>query len=241
MSLLSIFRQAGAAVIRTPLLWFFSTVIFFTNDLPSTIPELGCITFLFFPIIVIAEAGQIRSIQLSNQGTPTSISQIFKHGLRKLGPLIVVWIISLLLAFLLMGILVLIIRLVTQQVISSDMTPFIIAIGIGIAYPFMALVKCAIVISGLSLRSCFIITKRVVQKGFITILTILIIFCAMRIVLISVIYPLFTLYAIPSIIYLLINLLFETVQPAVFTFAYMYYIGDTPRKNISREIYEPLG
>ena len=225
----TILRDAGMAIVRTPLLWFFSTIYLLTNDLPTMIQNtstwFGCLSFLLIPIAILAEAGQIRSIQLQQEGITTSASQVIKHVARRLGLLIVVLVIYILLYIMLFGVIRFAATLLLSQVPIGDMRIPILTISTVIAYPFMVFAQCAILISDLPLKSSLPMVFRVLKKDTFTILALVTIFGVLR-YFFSVIYPTVDTNSFRIAGYMLVLLIMDGVQTAFFTIAYLQYIRE---------------
>jgi hypothetical protein len=226
MALIAILRNAGATIVRTPLLWLFSAVVLLTNDVPSLWQSnsswLTCLALLLIPIRVLAEAGQIRSVHLHHEGTPTTISQVIRHGTLRMGPLIVVWVATWLLMAILYAVLVIVAKMLLQQVISPAVTIPVAAIANAIAYAFMTFALCAIVISYLPLRSSLLMVFRALQKDAFTILIIVILFGVLR-YFISINFQIMGVNSARIAAVMLADLIVIGIQSAVFTFAYLAY------------------
>ncbi len=231
MALFAILRNTGTTIVRAPLLWFFSAIFLLTNDAPSLGLSdslcLGYLSLLLIPIAVLAEAGQIRSVQLHHKGTPTSVSQIIRHGARRMGPLIVVLVVTVLLTFLLVGVLGFVVRSLFPQMSRSDplILIFISAITSAITYPFMAFAQCAIVISGLPLSSSLPMIFRAVKKDAFTVLTLVAAYGLLR-YFIVITFPVIAANPVRIAGYMLALLIVGGIQSAAFTFAYLYCVGE---------------
>ncbi|MGD0005352.1 MAG: hypothetical protein ABSE06_14110 [Anaerolineaceae bacterium] len=230
MALIAILRHAGATIMRAPLLWFFSAVVLLTSTVPSmglggSLSWLECLSLLLIPITGLAEAGQIRSVQLCYEGTPTSISQIIRHGAHRMGPLIVVLVINLLLMFILIVVLAIVARLLLQHVLSPDVAPPLLTIVSAITYAFTAFAQCAIVISDLPLRSSLPMVFRVIKKEPLTILT-LVTLVGVLSYFIGILFPITPANFVHAAGYLLAFLILGGIESTVFTFAYIYYAGE---------------
>jgi hypothetical protein len=226
MELRAILRNAGATIVQAPLLWFFATLVFLTWDLPSYVPGLEGFTLILFPIIVLAEAGEIRSVQLHNEGTLASVSQVIRQVARKLGSLIAVFLISVLLMLLIAGILVVVARILLQHVLGPEMILPLYTIDAAIAYPFFVFAQCALVISDLPLRSSLTMAFRVLRKDAFTILVMMILFVVLHYFM-SNAYSTIASNAVGIAGYMLALLIVEGTQSTAFTFAYIYYVRET--------------
>jgi hypothetical protein len=224
MALLSILHDAGAAIIRTPLLWFFSAIALIAN-LPSTASsstQWGCLSLLMLPISVLAMAGQIRSVQLRYEHIPSSISQIIRYSLSRIGPLLAAMgLYTLFYFFLAFGIWS-VMKFIFPQM-SLIVTTYIIGF---IITPFMSFAFCAIVISNLSLGSSIFIGFRAIKKDALSVFTLSILFGLLGYSLIvshskMVLNPFrIAVYAA----YYVVDLIVYALEAAIITFAYHYCI-----------------
>ena len=194
--------------------------------MPNTSTWFLWYSILFIPFLIFAEAGEIRSVHLQQEGVPTSISQIIKHGARRFGLLLVVLIISTLLYYILLGVIRLTARLLLSQVPVGDMQVAIITISSAIIYPFIVFAQCAIVISDLRIKSSLSMVFRVLNNYTITILTSVAVFGILR-YFIAIIRPLAVTNPVQISCYLLALLIVEGVQTAFFTIVYLHYIRES--------------
>jgi len=228
MALFAILRDAGVTIVRAPLLWFFSIIVLIT-DVPSQrlsdYTWLGCLSLLLLPVAVLAQAGQIRSVQLYHEGTPTSVAQIIGHGARKMGPLIALLVVSMLLSLLLGGVLWFVMKLLSPQVLRPDLIYLLFIIINAIIYPFIAFAQCAIVLSDLPLISSLPMVFRAVKKDALTVIALVAGFGLLSYIL-AISFPVMATNPVRIAGYLVASLIVYGIKSAIFTFAYLYCIGE---------------
>ncbi len=223
----SLLHDAGSAIVRTPLLWFFAIIYCLTLDLPTIVykppPWFIFLYILLFPLIILAPACQIRAIQLQYFSAAESVLQIIRFCTRRIGALIVVLLFSGLIALLLLGIIGCPLSLILEQETKSKMWTSIYDLASIIALPIMVFAQCAIVISSLPVRSSILMLFKVIKKDTFTILTLIVVFGVLRYIM-GTIYPTIVNHPIRISGYLLILLILEGVQAAFFTIAYLHYL-----------------
>ena len=226
MALPTILRNAGSTILRTPLLWFFSVIVLITNDLPSLALGdsfwLNCLSLLLIPVTVLAEAGQIKSVQLRRDGASASALQIIRHSARRINPLIVVLVITILLTLLIAVVLWPVMRSLLPQVARPILLNLIYIIASSITYVFLVFAQCAIVISDLSLSSSLPVAFRILKKDALTVLVLAASFGLLRyLIRLPVSITAANLFQVSG--YMLALLIVNGIQSAVFTSTYLYY------------------
>ena len=246
MALIPILRNASATIIRTPLLWFFSALAVLTNDLTTMVQNdstwFGCLSLLLVPIALLAYAGQIRSVQLHQEGTPTSISEVIRYCTQKLGQILAVLIVSVLLFIILLFVLFFFARLLLQQEVSQNVRNSTLYIAFQVTSAMMIFALCAIVISNLPLWSGLRTFFRAIKKDALTILILVSVFSGFSYFFAIYLYPMIFENLIRFVGYILASLILQVTQSAVFIFAYLHYSEEAPTigsiaKSLEEEIH----
>jgi len=223
----SLLHDAGSAIVRTPLLWFFTTIYCLTLDLPTIVQNRpSWFIFLYIltmPIIILAPACQIRAIQLQYFSAAESVLQIIRFCARRIGALFVVLLFSGVLALLLLGIIGCPLSLFLEQETKSKMWTSLYDLANIIALPIMVFAQCAIVISGLPVKSSILMLFKVIKKDPFPMLTLIVILAVLRYIMVTI-YPTVVTNPIRISGYLLILLILESAQAAFFTIAYLHYL-----------------
>jgi hypothetical protein len=228
MALFAILRDTGVTILRAPLLWFFSAIVLITN-VPSQwlggSALLGCLSLLLLPAAVLAQAGQIKSVQLYHVGTPTSASQIIRHGADRMGSLIALLVVSWVLYFLLAGVLWLVMKLLFPQITRPDLIYLLFIIVTAIVYPITTFAQCAIVLADLPLFSSLSMVFRALKKDAFTVIALVAVFGLLH-YFIAVSFPITVANPLRIAGYLVASLIMDVISAAAFTFAYLYCIGE---------------
>lgn len=235
---ITILRETGATIIRVPLLWFFSAFALVSALITSGLFSQGlttrslllmdCILLLLFPVMILAMAGQIKVVQLHYEGTPTSISQVIRHGARRFWSLVGVYSITIILTLLfliLLWLLWFLARLLFPQIPRPEMWFFVFLSG-AIANILGGFAQRGIVISDLSVKASLPIVFQVLRKDAFTVLTLATVFGGLR--YFGQLNNSLTAYSISRIV--IINLAFlvmEVIQSTVYTLVYLHFVGGT--------------
>lgn len=232
MALIPILRNAGATIIRTPLLWFFSALAVLTNDLPTLVQNnstwFACFSLLLIPVAFLAYAGQVRSVQLHQEGTPTSILEVIRYCTQKMGQLLGVLIVATLLELALLSVLSFFARLLVQQEVSQIVRNSSFNIAYQIIYAIMIFAICAIVMSNLPLWSGLRTFFRAIKKDALTILIFVAVFSGFSYFFGIYLYSMIFEDLILSAGYILASLILQATRSAVFIFAYLHYSEVAP-------------
>jgi hypothetical protein len=227
MATYAILRDAGKAMIRAPLLWLFSLIASLLNisgQLQSN-SLLSCLALLLIPIAILAQAGQIKTVQLYHEGAPTSFSQIVRQVTRKIGPLIILLLVSGFLLILLVGVYSVVRSFVLSQPIRPETSLVVVAIVGAIIYPLIGFAQCGIVISDLSVSSSLPMVFRALKKDAFTVIALVVLFGLASYLLARAYIGIGANIGL-TIVYYLVQWIVSAAQTAAFTFAYFYCVGD---------------
>jgi len=230
MSIIKILRNTSTTMIRAPLLWFFSGVAvitsYFTSPGRNPTIWLLCLSLLLIPVTVLAQAGQIRAVQLHHEGSHTSISQIIRYSADRMSPLIVVMLAGLMLFYGIAIPLWNLARLLLPQPPRPEVMVLINIISMLIASTLMAFAQCGIVISDIKLGVSLPMVFRVLRNAALTVVTIVAVFIFLR-YFVSILFPVRADNPAQLTGYLLALLIVETTQSALFTFTYLQFVQGT--------------
>ena len=230
MAILAIFRNTGVAMLRAPLLWFFSAVVIITSYSISPGGNntiwLICLSLLLIPVTVLAQAGQIRAVQLYHEGSHASISQIIRHGAGRMSSLIVVMVIGSLLMLGIAGTLWFVARSLLPQPLRPEVMVLVSWIATAIANAFITFAQRGIVISDLKLGASLSIVFQVLRNAALTVVSIVVVFGFLS-YFVRILFNRSADSPAQLAGYLIAFLIVETTQSAVFTFTYLHFVQGT--------------
>ena len=226
MALITIFRNAGKIMIRVPMLWFFSVLVFLSYNMVNLgqgyYAWLGCIGVLLFPLTALGQAGQIRSIQLYHDKVAVSFAQILRHSIRVVGPLIVILIMEILLSLIFTIPLIIITRFLFNQYIKSNIFAMLLSITMPIASIICTYARCALVMSNLPSKHILQIVLRTLQNGSFTNVILVFVFGLVYYIL-PKLFPIYPGTPVSLALYITISFVLVCVQAAVYTIAYIQF------------------
>ncbi len=227
MTLITILRNAGRAMLHAPQLWFFSILIFFTYNLAifgqGVFAWMGCVGVLFYPLTALGQAAQIRSIHLWRDQVSSSIPQIIRQSRRFIIPLIGILFLEVILGLIFTVPLMLSTRLLLNQTITSGSFIKLMSIAAPIAGIICAYARCALVISNLPSKSIWPVVFRALRTGISTNIFLAIFFGLIDYIR-NILFPIFPGTTLSVSLYLAFSLIIVCAQATVYTFAYIQFV-----------------
>lgn len=231
MALITILRNSSAALLRVPLLWLFTAVVLVTSDLVSLASDtsiwFSVLSLLLVPIALLAQAGQIKSVQLHQEGSYATIPQIVSHGFARIKQLIFVLVVCAVLIFFLRGLLWSIAKLLHSQPDSPVVVFLVILIASAIGESIMAFAQRGIIIADYPSVDSLFIGFQALRKDVFTVLAIVAIFSILRYSIIVSISQMNTICIAAGLLALLVA---GAIQSTIFTYAYLHLIGRARRE-----------